>query len=218
MSIEFKPFSKPVRFLLGGLYVAVGLSAVGTLIAASILAAKPLWLLIGFESVVIVSMVVGLLGVVGSSASQTRGQALGLASLAFTLFLAGVLGYFSINGLFQLKGEGQYVGMKPWLGGRLAAAALLGLIASYIVFARNSKSWSYLVKAACAGAPVVIALGVTFVFRGQVRSMIDAVPSWIPILIACFAGLIGVALSAACGHFLIRAYEMGSDDERALTT
>jgi len=218
MSIEFIPFSKPVRFLLGALYVAVGLSALGTLMAAFTLAAKPLWLLIGFESVVIVCMVLGIFGISGPSANQTRGQALGLSSLAFTLLLAGVLGYFSINGQFQLKGDGQFIGMKPWLGGRLAAAALIALIASFIVFTRNPKSLGYLIKALCTGVPLVLALGVTFAFRGQLRSMIEPMPTWIPILFACFAGLIAVALSAACGHFMIRAYEMGSDDERALTT
>jgi len=212
-----KPLPPLLLLTVRVLCIAVGLCAAATAVASLTIAEKPLWLIVGFECVVVVASILGLQF---SRGAYRLGQGMALACIAASILIATLLSYLSVQGRFQVRGQDAAVSLKLWLFARVGAAALLGLFGAYAVLIRNPKSWHYLLRSVLTGVPVLLALAGGYVFRGRISGVLSTLSGWtaaLAAIIAIIAGLLIVVLISASVHCLIRAFEVGRTDESPAT-
>ncbi len=136
-----------------------------------------------------------------------------MACVAGTIAVGSFLGWLGAGHHLTIKGTD--ISLTTWLAGRLASAVALGLVGAVLVLSRNRQSWSYLFKAALAGAPLIILLGVYALKRSAMSSAMGQLPDWVLGLVGTIGGLVAVVLISASVHCLIRAFEMGRTDPEA---
>jgi hypothetical protein len=198
---------KSVRLVIGVLCGAVALSALALAGAALFAGPKVNWVLLGFESVTLVSAILGLLFARGKFQD---GQGLTMACVAGTVFVAAVLGYLGSKG--NLVTNGGDVSLKFYLLARVGCACGLGVIGAGLVLSRNTRSWNYLWRSVAAGLPVVAVVGAYVLSPGGVRGVLSKFPGWVAGIGLTVGGLLAVVLISACVHCLIRAFEMGKTE------
>ncbi|MEZ6233841.1 MAG: hypothetical protein R3B68_06590 [Phycisphaerales bacterium] len=138
------------RALVGGLSLATALWGLVGVVAAAFLAGTPVWTALGFEVVVVVA---GVLGVLLGLGRFREAPALGV------LCVAGVFGVASILEYTGSSGDLAGIPLRPWMLARIAIAAILAGVAALLVLQRDRRSWGMLVKAGVLGAvPGVAAL------------------------------------------------------------
>jgi hypothetical protein len=197
---------QPVRLFVGILCAVVLLSALGMIVAALFLSSKPVWVLFGFEFAISVASVLGILFARGKF---QEGQGLAMACVAGTIAVGSFLGWLGTqHHLTTARGD---IPLNTWLLGRLAAAAALGAVGAMLVLSRNPRSWSYLLKSAITGGPLLILLAAFFVKRSAFTGALGHLPDWIAGLAAILGGLVAVVLISASVHCLIRAFELGRE-------
>ena len=197
------PLSKSVRLFVAALSAAIVLSAVAMGVAALTLTDVPIWVLFGFELVIALCGVVGLLF---ASGRFQEGQGLALICIAGGIAVSAVLGYV---GAVSSLGGGVPDYLKPTLFARLAAAGLYTGAASWAVLSRNPSSWSYAARAAVAGVPLLAVAVAAVVGRQSLGPALATLPSWAKTAGAGLGFVIAIVLVCACGHCLIRAFELG---------
>ncbi len=186
------------------------LSALAMIAACLFLAMVPPWSMLGFEVVVALACVLGVLN------SRFRSApALTLLCVASCVFAGSVLGYVGVRGVLD-RGNEVRVALKPWLVGRLAAAALLVALAAWTVLRRDRRAVALALRAAIWALPVVIAgllaAGVLAAGPGTaVMRAIEALPGWARAGTYLILGLVLAVSLCASGHFLIRAFEIGTE-------
>ncbi len=215
MSAITTPLPKVVRILVGVLCAAVALSALG-LIAVGVFAAYATpWILIGFESVVVLSAALGL---VFCFNRFQEAQGLAIVCTAGTVAFAAFCTWLSLaNHELIIDPDKPGVSYTPVAAARIATGGLLALIAAYAVLRRNpGRSASYIVRASLALAPVVVFLVWSGLFPGSARSAAAAMPGWLLATAAFVGSIVGLTLISVGLHCIIRAFEAGrleaSDD------
>jgi hypothetical protein len=200
------PISRPFRLLVLAISLAVLLSAVllAALAAGAPLLARdqrPSWALFGFEVVIAVA---GVLGVLTGRGRFADGPGLALACVAGTILIGSGLGWQGAGR--QLLG----VPLLPVLGGRALAALVLGAIGAWTVLSRDTRAIRLAITGMLLLLPVV--LGAVAVVRPAGRRLLDKLMGTSPgiqfmVAVGGFA-VAAVLLSAGC-HLIIRAFELG---------
>ncbi len=201
---------KPARLVVGlasagALILALG--AAGTSVALS---RPPNWVLLGFAAIMALASVLGLLFARGRLAWA---PGMTLASVAGPLVMGSVLVYVACLGRIDVAGREAGYSLKPWLGANLVIAAVIGAVGVYLLAWRKAEARGLLLRAAGATVPLGAGLaGAAYAWSQQSRGGEDAsaLPGWasLGLLLAC-ALIAGIA-ACACGHFLIRAFEVGT--------
>jgi hypothetical protein len=107
----------------------------------------------------------------------------------------------------KLKGD-QSLNVKTLMLGRVGIAAALVGLASLEVLRRDRRSLGLLGRALATGVPLAIIAGGLFLGRDALAAQ-QAVPAWIVWTLVSIGVVVAMALLCACGHFVIRAFEMG---------
>lgn len=177
---------------LGGLTVAIPYLSPGQ---------QPVWLLFGFEVVVGVAAVLGVLFGLGRFA---EGPGLALACVSGTILMGSALGWLAANR--QVAGHS----ITPILGFRGAAALGLGLLGAVCVLSRNPKSWRIAAWGVATGLPVLIAAA-AMIRPGTRRAIEGAVgrAGTMGTVAAVVGLLILAALLCASVHLMVKAFELG---------
>ncbi|CAG0955541.1 hypothetical protein PHYC_00443 [Phycisphaerales bacterium] len=199
------PLPPLVRYLIGTLSVVTLVSALAMAITAAVFPKQPVWVLTGFEVVVLVA---GVMGVLGLRGRFDEGQALHLACIAGVLFVGGFLSYLGTRqGIVFQEGKPPS-STFPWMLGRLGLAGVYGAIAAYAVLRRSAQARAFMVRAVIAGAALAV-LAAPFVFSRGMPGWLS--PTGKPVMYAALAlyGLAALVGVCAFGHCLIRAFECG---------
>ncbi|MCX5689419.1 MAG: hypothetical protein NTV94_06470, partial [Planctomycetota bacterium] len=159
-----------------------------------------------------VTIVAAVLGVLFGRGKFNQGHGLALASIAGTIGIAAFLGWLSVQGRLQVKGSEIPIVLLPLLMGRMGVAALIGSFAAYLVLRRNPQSRRYMFTSAMTGGSLIGVLGVLFVLRGRLVSLADSLPGVVTAAGATIVGLLCVILISSSVHCLIRAFEMGREE------
>ncbi len=173
---------------------------------------RPAMALMGFEIVVSVTSVLGLIwsrGPRSPRANRDSGPALGLACLAGTILIASALGWQSTNR--NIAGHS----LTPLLGVRILISLVMLAAAAIMVLKRNRASWRLVFLGVAMLAPVVL-LAAVFLYS-KTRLMIDhMMTNTIAAIALATIGFLGsVLLISFGGHCLIRAFELGRTDSRS---
>jgi hypothetical protein len=196
---------KLVSLFVGIVCALVLLSSLGMIVASTVLVEPPVWVLFGFEVVVAIAMVLGILFARGK---YQDGQGLALACVAGTIAVGSFLGWLGAQHHLTMR-SGGVVSLTGWLMARLLAAAVLGGLASLLVLSRNPRSWSYMLKAAMAGGPLLLVMAVYALKPAALSSAMNAMPGWLAGMVGTVGAIAAVVLISASVHCLIRAFELG---------
>jgi hypothetical protein len=199
------PVAGSIRAGTVALSVLAALS-VGGMCVLAMRANQPYYLLMGME------LCIGLaaaLGVLFARGFFREGPGMALACVSGTIFVASILGYLSVPNAQMTMSAGGTIGLKPFLLGRLVLAVLLGIAAAWLVLSRNSRSWSYVARAALTGLPLAAIGLIALKGRTWLSSGGAGVPAWVGWIGAIVLACVGLALFCACVHCTIRAFEMG---------
>jgi hypothetical protein len=209
------PFPRAIQIVVGIICGLVLLSTLPTLIASVALSPRPVWIMFGFEVVVALACVLGLMVARGKF---NEGPALAVLCVAGPIFVGAILAYFGVGRALTLSGREEPISLTGWLLARVAAALLLAAMAAVLVLMRSRRCWNYAAKAAGAGAPLVLALGVAVMYRGPVASALGGLPGLVQIGLGGLAAVVGVVLFSAAAHYTIRAFEEGRLDAEAASS
>jgi hypothetical protein len=158
---------------------------------------RPLWFLLAFESLVVVSAMFGVMAARGRFAEA---PALAILCVTGTIVAASLFGYLGAGRLVSI------VNMKYWLLGRCAAAAVLVMLAGWTVLSRQPRaSMPLLIRGAAFGAVFLASVAAGWWFR----SSIGAMPGSGKTLVAVVGGVWLLSMLAPATHYLIRAFEQG---------
>lgn len=206
------PVPRWIRTLSLVISGAVLLSALGAAVLALLSPAisagsQVSWPLVGFEAVVALAAVMGVLFGVGRYA---QAPGLALACVAGTIFVGSGLAW-------QASGR-TLVGhsLTPLLLARVGSAALLGLCACVCVLGRDPRSWRTAALGAalaCPGSLLALSLA-SDVGRRTLEGALGRIPALQTTIEIAGAIVLG-AMFAAGGHLLIRAFEMGRTEAEA---
>jgi len=167
---------------------------------------KPALALMGFEIVVAVAAVLGVLWGRPSRGAPDLGPALGLACIAGTILAASALGWQGANR--NLAGHS----LTPLLIFRAAFALGMLAMAGLLVLGRDRRSWPMALRGLALLAPVVLIAGA--ILYPTTRAMIERLMgNTIIAFTLTTLGFLGASvLIALGGHCLIRAFEFGRAD------
>lgn len=209
MPNDLPPAPRLLRLTVLVISLAVLASAVllGALAAAAPLLAagqRPSWALFGFEVVVCVAAVLGILTGRGRFAD---GPGLALACVAATILVASALGW---------QGAGRKllgVSLAPVLGGRALAALTIGAIGAWCVLARAPGSIRLALIGSLLVLPVVFVAGASLHPTGQrlLEKAMGTSPGVQFLVVVASFTVVAILLSAGA-HLIIRAFEMGRPD------
>jgi hypothetical protein len=165
-----KPMSNPMSslptppkslLLLTGLFSGlVLLSAAATLVASFTIPARPVWPLIGFEVLIVLA---GVYGVLAARGAFAEGPGLAHACISGTVFAASVLGFLGATGQI-----GEH-GLQSWLLARVSLSASIGLIGAWIVLRRTPGAALMALRGATYTAAAIGFAGVLMLFDGNLR-------------------------------------------------
>lgn len=188
------------------LILSAGLTAAwGALLGQIAPGTAPAWMLAGFELLVILA---GVFGMLLARGRFRDGPAMALACIAGTILMSSVLGYMSTQGRLGT------VSLKPWLLGRLLAAALIAAGAAWTVLSRNRASIPLFIKGAVLGAPVLAVLGYVGKSKGEVIASALRGGSLVNLALVGVGSVVVGVLFCISAHLLIRAFELGRPGER----
>ncbi len=213
MSRITAPLPKIVRILVGLLCVAVALSAMAMIGIGVFGAHATPWILIGFESVVVLSCAAGLLFCFNRF---QEGQGLAVVCTAGTIAFSAFCTWLSLaNHELILDPSKPGISYTPVAAARIAAGGILGLVAAYAVLRRDPRrSASYLIRAALVLAPVVAFLAWTVLLPGSARGVAGSMPGWLLATVAFVGSIVGLTLISVGLHCIIRAFEAGRLEQK----
>jgi hypothetical protein len=196
---------KPARVFVGAVCGLVLLSALGMIAASTLLVKDPVWVLFGFEIVIALGCVMGLLFAAGRFQD---GQGLAMACVAGTIAVGSFLGWLGAahHQIGTTRGD---FSLNRLLLARAAAAVVLGVVGALLVLSRNPRSWSYVWKAALTGGPILLIGAVFALKRSAVTGALSSMPGWMVGMIGTVGGILAVVLISASVHCLVRAFELG---------
>jgi len=202
----FPPFISMPTFLLS---CAVALQSLAMIAFAFLAASKPIWILFGFECVVVVAAVFGLMYARGRPDS---GRGLAGASIGGTVLLCSGLAWLAVAKLSFTNPSAPMV-VKMYLLTRLAVAAWFGFVGAWWVLARSRASIPYLKSVAIGIGVVLLVGGALLAFRSPLKGLLATMLD----LVRTSAMAIGLILAGVMlchiGHNTIRAFECGRNPD-----
>lgn len=201
---------KPIGLVVGVVCAAVALSA---MVAApmSFTTPKPLYFLLGFEIVILVASVFGVLTAAGKFAA---GPALSLACVMAVVGIGSLLADQSANVANPLAGPIVYHLNRWGVDWRItlyfalhaAAAIAIGLGAAWVVMARRPReSLASLARGLVFGAALLGLLAGAWYARSQAAGL----PGVMRVMAELAVAGIALGLLAGAVHFTIQAFEFG---------
>ena len=170
------------------------------------------WGFFGFE---LLTILAGVFAVLLGLGKFKQGWGIGVTAIAGSILVALVFGLY-VDFVMARKTDfpDLYPLAKNTLIARAAIIAALFALASIAVFARNSKSVVYIVKAAACALPIIIVAGLMRANIGPGASINNALEAGsgsgaLQAVVALTLGLFFIVLISAAGHLMIRAYESG---------
>lgn len=200
------------RVAAGLLSIAALASALGVAGIALVRGAQPYWLVVGMELCIAMA---GVFGVLFLRRKFAEGPAMTLLCIAGTVFAAGFLSWLAVRGGIKLKGD-QSLNLKMVMLARVAIAAALVGLASVEVLRRDRRSVGLLGRAVATGVPLAIIAGGMILGRDALAAQ-QAVPAWIVWTLVSIGAVVAMALLCACGHFVVRAFEIGRLENATVT-
>lgn len=170
------------------------------------------WGFFGFE---LLTVLAGAFAVLLGLGKFKQGWAIGVTAIAGSILVTLVFGLY-VDFVMARKTDfpDLYPLAKNTLMGRAAIIASLFALASIAVFARNKKSFTYIIKASMCALPIiaVAAMMRTNIGPGAwLNNSLDAGSGSgaLQAVVGLTLGLFFIILISAAGHLLIRAYECG---------
>lgn len=161
---------------------------------------EPLWMLAGFEAVVLFAAFIGLMTAMGR---VPDGQALAAALVSLTLVVAAVLASISAN--HTVAG----FGLRPIVLGRVGLGGLAGL-AAILLALKSTRDAIRLVVGGVLLAPPVAVVGLFMLGRAEpILSRLDGLGPVVGLVVWIVLGVLALAALAAGGHLVITAFEPG---------
>lgn len=156
------PHSIPagLRLAIAVLSSLVIASAFATVIIAWAVAGRPSWALLGFEALTVLA---GAFGLAAASGRFSDGPGIALACVAGTVLASSIFGYLGTTGQI---GDWKLHG---WLIARASGAALIGLLAAWVVLRRTSGAWLLALRGAIYTAAAIGFVGLLALFDGEIR-------------------------------------------------
>ncbi|HMN40675.1 MAG TPA: hypothetical protein PKE29_07490 [Phycisphaerales bacterium] len=207
---------KPIGLVLAIVCGAVALSALAGAPLA-LFAAKPLYFLMGFEVVILVAGVFGVLAAMGRFA---EGPGLTLLCVAAIVAIGSLLGDQTakltnpLSGpiVVQVRRAQVEWDVTLFFALRLVAAGLIGVGAGWVVLARRPReSAGSLVRGLAALGAFVAIVGGGWALRGAIGRL----GPFVATLVGLAAAVAALGLLAAGVHFIVRAFEFGRIRESA---
>jgi hypothetical protein len=197
----------PCRVIVGVVSLALLVSGVGGAVMGGVIPPKPAWSVMGFEAIIAMSAIFGLL----LGAGRLRDTpALTVLCVAGAALAGGVLEYLSARASMS------HLPLKAWLAGRLLAAIVLGACSVALVLGRHGRAWGALVRAVAWGVP--LAAAAAWYRLAGLAPLNQPAPGLGDALrlgaIALVATLCAVCLCASV-HFAVRAFTIAIDADRA---
>ncbi|MDX2131667.1 MAG: hypothetical protein SFY69_06420 [Planctomycetota bacterium] len=208
------PLPAWLRLGLRVLSGVVALSAVGMALASLVIAPNAVWVMFGFEVVVALA---GVVGVVAAGGRFDSGQGLVWLCVAGVLFVAGVLSYLGTpQGIVWSQGTPASP-TTTWSVGRVALAGVFGAAAVYAVLRRSAEARRNFARGLVAGVLLVCLMGGLVIFGGRAMAALAGTAGVVKAAIAIVVGFIGITLMSAAGHWLIRAFECARREDATPT-
>ena len=174
------------------------------------------WGLFGFE---LITIIAGIYAVLLAMGKFREGWGIGVTAIAGSIMVTLVFGLYVG---FVMAKKDDYPDLYPLakytLMGRAAIIGGFFALASLAVFARNSASIGFIIKAALCAAPLAIVGGLMHFHIGPGVWINDSLANSsgtgaLQAILALVLGLFFIVLISAAGHLLIRAYECGRPTE-----
>jgi hypothetical protein len=202
--MQTAPLSKPAALLVLILSAVVALSA---LVGGAIMLTtdKPSWFFVGFELVVVMA---GVFGVLLGRGKFSEAPAMVLLCLAGAVGVGSVLGYVGAGR--NLAG----VDLRMWVVGRVAAAGVFAALAGLTVLSRRpGPAWRALGIGAVFGVLTVGALALGWFGRGWLAAA--GAPNVVKLVVALVLAVVVVGLLSAAVHYTVKAFATGRLDAGA---
>lgn len=171
------------------------------------------WGLFGFELIVLFGCLTTILVCIGKIRVGFA-LPLAIACLAGTILVDMVFGMYV--DARAVVGDDPTIG--PWISRtilfRLIAMGLLTFIATLDVYRRDTRSWGMFFRAMIFLLPVIGVLGWIKMRGFPISSGTTSEPSSLAMVVLLLGGLIIGILFSIGGHFFIRSYEVGLNDEQ----
>ena len=172
------------------------------------------WLSLGFEGMIVLAGVFGILAGLGRFRA---GPALAVVCVAGVVFVAGALSEPDFLAKFKGssgRGGAVLVGVNTMhlAAFRVLLSMILGGFAGLVVIVRApERSAGYLVRGIACSVPVIASLGVAAMpgLRGKVLGAITGLPGVATLAAVLVLFFVLGSLLAASIHLLIRAFEVG---------
>lgn len=199
---RFPQFIKVPTAMLSG---AIALQALGMIAFSFIAASKPIWILFGFEVVVIVAAIFGWMYALGR---PEIGRGLAGASVAGTILLCSGLAWLAVSKLSFTNPTAPQV-VKMYILTRFAVAVWFGFVGAWWVLTRSRASIPY-IKSVVWGALIVGGVGGALViFRGPIGNLLSTLPDAVRTTCQVLGLIFAAIMLCHIGHNTIRAFECG---------
>lgn len=169
------------------------------------------WALLGFE---IVTLVAGVLGVMVGIGKFREAPALSVFSAAGVVFAAAMLGRFSaIVTRTPDAGSGtqavRHLLRDPMFDGRMIAVGVFGVLALFLAFGRDGRSWRLLAGGIVAAGLVLSGL-IWAMGRGRswILAPVETAADIARVIGSLVGALVLVVLASIAVHLLVRAFEL----------
>lgn len=185
-----------VRAPVGAISGAVLVSALGAGVIGAMVQPTPAWFLVAFEAVIALA---GAFGVAVALGRPRDGALLAVLCVAGCIGAGSLFGYLGVGR--QLMG----VSLTPFLGARLAAAALLvGLAGVAVLGMEPRRAVRDLVLGSVFGVPPLLTAALAA--RGVLTRLMDALPGPLGLIIVTLLAVAAGACLCASVHLLVRAF------------
>ncbi|MEM8758616.1 MAG: hypothetical protein AAGF47_12655 [Planctomycetota bacterium] len=167
---------------------------------------EPMWILAGFEGVILIAAIFSGLAGLGWFRD---GQPITLGCCAATIAICAVLGSLSLN---NTVGD---VSLAPFLAARLIAATLIGLAVLPLTLTTASQ-WLKLAIGAIVLSPVAVLSAPIVLTRigmqvpdllGGVTAALDRAGPAVALFATLLGGLLGIVAISVGGHLIITAFD-----------
>jgi hypothetical protein len=166
---------------------------------------KPIWILLGFEVVVLVAAVIGIQ--IGRGRFR-EGQGLSAICVAGTIAVSSFLAWLTTSKIAMPMPSAPTI-IRMYILTRLAVGVWFAMLAAYVVLSRNRESLKFVRDAVLTGVPLVMILGGLVKFQSQFEAWLSSTPGAIQTLVLLALFTLCCTLISLCGHSVIRAFEMG---------
>lgn len=205
----------PPRAILLGAKLVAALLLLSSLVGLGLAIFGAPAVVVGMLAFELVTLVAVVFAVLASLDRFADGWALAMACIAGTVFGAAVLGIYVDGRPNFLSSPDAARLLRVLLLARVALAAAVAGLATLAVFARSKRSWRHFFVGAALGLPVLVALALAWqVGRPWLLTPQTGAMEALRLAVLILGSLVLAIMFSAAVHQVIRAYEVGLDDQR----